>query len=192
MKNYLEFEKEIKDLETEIDSLKSPFGSEGISEVNTQKIKNTQDQINEKLKLTYENLNSWQKTLVARHEERPRANYYINKIFDSFTALSGDRYYGDDKSVTTGFGLIDKKSVLIIGQEKGEDLESRIDRNFGMMRPEGYRKCIRLMKLADRFQIPVITLIDTPGAYPGIGAEQRGQASAIANSIECCLSLIHI
>ncbi len=189
MKNYLEFEKEIKDLETEIDSLKSPFGSEGISEVNTQKIKNTQDQINEKLKLTYENLNSWQKTLVARHEERPRANYYINKIFDSFTALSGDRYYGDDKSVTTGFGLIDKKSVLIIGQEKGEDLESRIDRNFGMMRPEGYRKCIRLMKLADRFQIPVITLIDTPGAYPGIGAEQRGQASAIANSIECSMSL---
>ena len=189
MKNYLEFEKEIKDLETEMDSLKSPFGSEGISEVNTQKIKNTQDQINEKLKLTYENLNSWQKTLVARHEERPRANYYINKIFDSFTTLSGDRYYGDDKSVTTGFGLIDKKSVLIIGQEKGEDLESRIDKNFGMMRPEGYRKCIRLMKLADRFQIPVITLIDTPGAYPGIGAEQRGQASAIANSIECSMSL---
>ena len=189
MKNYLEFEKEIKDLELEIENLKSPFGSEGISEVDTQKIRNTQEQINEKLKLTYENLNSWQKTLVARHEERPRANYYINKIFDSFTALSGDRYFGDDKSVTAGFGLIDSKSVLIIGQEKGEDLDSRIDRNFGMMRPEGYRKCIRLMQLANRFQIPVVTFIDTPGAYPGIGAEQRGQASAIANSIECSMSL---
>jgi acetyl-CoA carboxylase carboxyl transferase subunit alpha len=103
--------------------------------------------------------------------------------------LSGDRYFGDDKSVIAGFGLIDNRSVLIIGQEKGEDLNSRIERNFGMMRPEGYRKCIRLMKLADRFQIPVISFIDTPGAYPGLGAEQRGQASAIANSIECCMSL---
>ena len=111
MKNYLEFEKEIKSLEADLDSLKSPFGSEGISEVDTQKIRKTEEEINSKLKITYENLNSWQKTLVARHEERPRANYYINKIFDSFTALSGDRYYGDDKSVTTGFGLIDKKSV---------------------------------------------------------------------------------
>ena len=103
--------------------------------------------------------------------------------------MSGDRFFGDDKSVIAGFGLIDNKSVLIIGQEKGEDLNSRIERNFGMMRPEGYRKCIRLMKLADRFKIPVISFIDTPGAYPGLGAEQRGQASAIANSIECCMSL---
>ena len=126
---------------------------------------------------------------VARHEDRPKANFYIKKIFSQFTLLSGDRYFGDDKSVIAGFGLIDNKSVLIIGQEKGEDLDSRIERNFGMMRPEGYRKCIRLMRLADRFQIPVISFIDTPGAYPGIGAEQRGQASAIANSIECCMSL---
>ena len=189
MRNYLEFEKEIKALEEEMDNLKSPFGSEGISEVNTKKIKTTQDEINEKLKQTYENLNSWQKTLVARHEDRPKANFYIKKIFNQFTLLSGDRYFGDDKSVIAGFGLIDDKSVLIIGQEKGEDLNSRIERNFGMMRPEGYRKCIRLMKLADRFQIPIISFIDTPGAYPGIGAEQRGQASAIANSIECSMSL---
>lgn len=189
MNNYLEFEKEIKDLEQEVKNLKSPYGSEGISEVDTQKILNTQNQINEKLKLTYENLNSWQKTLVARHEDRPRANFYIKSIFNSFTPLSGDRYFGDDKSVIAGFGLIDKKSVLVIGQEKGEDLNSRIERNFGMMRPEGYRKCIRLMKLANRFQIPIVTFIDTPGAYPGIGAEQRGQASAIASSIECCMSL---
>ena len=189
MKNYLEFEKKIKDLENEVDSLKSPFGSEGISEVDTQKIQNTQEEINLELKKTYENLNSWQKTLVARHEDRPRASFYIKNIFSDFTPLAGDRYFGDDKSVTAGFGLIENKSVLIIGQEKGEDLNTRIERNFGMMRPEGYRKCIRLMKLADRFQIPVISFIDTPGAYPGIGAEQRGQASAIANSIECCMSL---
>ena len=189
MKNYLEFEKEIKTLEEEVDGLKNPFGSEGISEVDTKKIQNTQQQINEKLKLTYANLNSWQKTLVARHEDRPKANFYIKKIFNKFTLLSGDRYFGDDKSVIAGFGLIENKSVLIIGQEKGEDLNTRIERNFGMMRPEGYRKCIRLMKLAERFQIPVISFVDTPGAYPGIGAEQRGQASAIANSIECCMSL---
>jgi acetyl-CoA carboxylase carboxyl transferase subunit alpha len=189
MKNYLEFEKEIKSLETDLDSLKSPFGSEGISEVDTQKIRKTEDEINNKLKLTYENLNSWQKTLVARQEDRPRANFYIKKIFTSFTALSGDRLFSDDQSVIAGFGLIDNKSVLVIGQEKGEDLTSRIERNFGMMRPEGYRKCIRLMQLANRFQIPVISFIDTPGAYPGIGAEQRGQASAIATSIECSMSL---
>ena len=189
MKNYLEFEKEIKSLEEEVETLKSPFGSEGISEVDTKKIKNIQEQINEQLKNTYANLNSWQKTLVARHEDRPRANYYIKKIFSNFTALSGDRYFGDDKSIIAGFGIIENRSVLVLGQEKGDDLNSRIERNFGMMRPEGYRKCIRLMELANRFKIPVVTFVDTPGAYPGIGAEQRGQASAIANSINCCMSL---
>ena len=107
MKNYLEFEKEIKALEEEVDNLKSPFGSEGISEVDTQKIKTTQEEINEKLRETYSNLNSWQKTLVARHEDRPKANFYIKKIFQEFTLLSGDRYFGDDKSVIAGFGLID-------------------------------------------------------------------------------------
>ena len=188
MKNYLDFEKDIKTLEQEMENLKSP-GSDGISEVDTNQIKTTQDQIDTKLKNIYSNLNSWQKTQVARHEDRPRANYYIKKIFTNFTALSGDRFFGEDKSVTTGFGLIGQKSVLVIGQEKGEDLNTRINRNFGMMSPEGYRKCIRLMKLADRFKIPVVTFIDTPGAYPGIGAEQRGQASAIAHSIECCMSL---
>ena len=189
MKNYLEFEKDIKSLEADLNSLKSPFGSEGISEVNTQKIKKTEEEINTKLKLTYENLNSWQKTLVARHEDRPRANFYIKKIFSSFIPLSGDRLFSDDQSVVVGFGLIDNKSVLVIGQDKGEDLTTRIERNFGMMRPEGYRKCVRLMQLANRFQIPIVSFIDTPGAYPGLGAEQRGQASAIATSIECSMSL---
>ena len=189
MKNYLDFEKEIKALEQEVDGLKSPFGAEGITEVDTNKIKNTQQEINQKLEEIYSNLNSWQRTQVARHEDRPKSNFYINKIFSQFTLISGDRFFGDDKSVIAGFGLIDNKSVLVIGQEKGEDLNTRIERNFGMMRPEGYRKCIRLMKLADRFQIPVVSFIDTPGAYPGIGAEQRGQASAIANSIESSMSL---
>ena len=189
MKNYLDFEKEIKDLEQEMENLKSPYGAEGISEVDTDKIRDLQNQINEKLKLTYENLNSWQKTQVARHEDRPRANLYIKKIFDSFTPLSGDRFFGDDKSVIAGFGLINNKSVLVIGQEKGEDLNSRIERNFGMMRPEGYRKTIRLMELANKFNIPIISFIDTPGAYPGVGAEERGQAEAIAKSIECCMKL---
>ena len=189
MKNYLEFEKEIKTLEQDLESLKNPFDKDGISEVDTEKMKEIQNEINDKLTLTYSKLNSWQKTQVARHEDRPRANFYINKIFSDFTLLSGDRLFADDKSITAGFGLIEGKSVLVLGQEKGEDLNTRLERNFGMMKPEGYRKCIRLMKLADRFKIPVISFIDTPGAYPGIGAEQRGQATAIANSIECCMSL---
>ncbi len=189
MKNYLEFEKEIKTIEEDLNSSRNPFNKDGISEVDTDKIQKIQDEINEKLKKTYSNLNSWQKTLVARHEDRPRANFYIKEIFSEFTLLSGDRLFADDKSIIAGFGVIENKSVLILGQEKGEDLNSRMERNFGMMKPEGYRKCIRLMRLADRFRIPVVTFIDTPGAYPGIGAEQRGQALAIANSIECSMSL---
>jgi len=189
MRNYLEFEKEVKSLEDSLESSKNPFDKDGISEVNTEKIETIQKEINEKLDGIYSNLNSWQKTLVARHEDRPRANFYVNQIVSDFTQLSGDRLFGEDRSIIAGLGFIENKSILVLAQEKGEDLNSRLDRNFGMMRPEGYRKCIRLMKLADRFGIPVISFIDTPGAYPGIGAEQRGQASAIAHSIECCMSL---
>ncbi len=189
MRNYLEFEKEIKSLEEDLESSKNPFEKDGISEVNTNRISKIQEEIAEKLKDTYSNLNSWQKTLVARHEDRPKANFYINNIFSNFTMLSGDRLYGEDKSIIAGFGLIDGRSVLILGQEKGDNLDSRLERNFGMMKPEGYRKCIRLMRLAERFKIPIISLIDTPGAYPGMGAEKRGQANAIAESIECCMSL---
>ena len=127
--------------------------------------------------------------MVARHEDRPKSKFFIDNIFDDFISLAGDRYYGEDKSVITGFAKFNNFSVLVIGQEKGENLETRIDRNFGMMRPEGYRKTIRLMQLADRFNIPIISFIDTPGAYPGVGAEERGQAEAIAKSIECCMKL---
>ena len=189
MKNYLNFETDIKNLEIEIDKLKDPYNQDGLSEVDTKKISESQKEIDNKLQEIYSNLDPWQTTLVARHEDRPKAKFFIDNLFEDFIPLSGDRYYGEDKSVLAGFAKFDEKSVLVIGQEKGDSLESRIERNFGMMRPEGYRKCIRLMKLADRFKIPVVSFIDTPGAYPGLGAEQRGQASAIANSIECCMSL---
>ncbi len=189
MKNYLNFETDIKNLEEEIEKLKDPYNQDGLSEVDTQKISTTQSQLDEKLKDIYSNLDAWQTTMVARHEDRPKSKFFIENLFDDFMSLSGDRYYGEDKSILTGFAKFNGNSVLVIGQEKGEDLESRIERNFGMMRPEGYRKTIRLMRLANKFNIPIITFIDTPGAYPGVGAEERGQAEAIAKSIECCMEL---
>ena len=189
MKNYLNFETEIKNLEIELDKLKDPYNQEGLTEVDTNKISNLQSEIDGKLRDVYSNLDPWQTALVARHEDRPKAKFFIDNLFEDFISLSGDRFYGEDKSVICGFAKFENKSVLVIGQEKGEDLEKRIERNFGMMKPEGYRKSIRLMKLANKFKIPVISFIDTPGAYPGVGAEERGQAEAIAKSIECCMEL---
>ncbi|WP_435114192.1 acetyl-CoA carboxylase carboxyltransferase subunit alpha [Candidatus Pelagibacter bacterium nBUS_36] len=189
MKNYLNFETDIKNLENEIEKLKDPYNQDGLSEVDTQKISKTQAELDKKLKDIYSNLDPWQTTMVARHEDRPKSKFFIDNLFEDFISLSGDRYYGEDKSVLTGFAKFNGNSVLVIGQEKGENLESRIERNFGMMRPEGYRKTIRLMNLANKFNIPVISFIDTPGAYPGVGAEERGQAEAIAKSIECCMEL---
>ena len=189
MKNYLNFETDIKNLESELEQLKDPYNQEGLSEVNTDKILQLQNSIDSKLKEIYSNLDPWQTALVARHENRPKAKYFIENLFTDFIPLSGDRYYAEDKSVIAGLGKFESASVLVVGQEKGDNLEARIERNFGMMRPEGYRKVIRLMKLADKFNIPVISFIDTPGAYPGVGAEERGQAEAIAKSIECCMEL---
>ena len=189
MKNYLDFEKNIKKLEENLKNLKDPFQNQGLSKIETEKISNIQTEIDQKLKEIYQNLNSWEKTQVARHENRPKSNFFINELFEDFVPLEGDRFYSEDKSVTTGFARFNNTSVLIIGQEKGEDLNSRIEKNFGMMRPEGYRKSIRLMKLADRFNIPIIIFIDTPGAYPGAGAEERGQAEAIARSIQCSMEI---
>ena len=185
MKNYLNFETNIKELETELENLKDPFNKEGLSEVDTDKISKLQVEIDSKLRNIYSNLDPWQKTLVARHEDRPKSKYFIDNIFSDFIQLSGDRYYGEDKSVITGFAKFKGKSVLVIGQEKGDSLDTRIERNFGMMKPEGYRKTVRLMRLADKFNLPIILFIDTPGAYPGVGAEERGQAEAIAKSIQC-------
>tara|TARA_Y100000590_G_scaffold184670_1_gene210454 strand:- start:2955 stop:4055 length:1101 start_codon:yes stop_codon:yes gene_type:complete len=189
MKNYLNFETDIKKIEDELDKLKDPY-QEGLTEVNTQKISDLQLDLDAKLKEIYSNLNEWETAQVARHENRPKAKFFIDNLFKDFISLSGDRYYGEDKSVIAGFAKFNSKSVLVIGQEKGDDLSSRIERNFGMMRPEGYRKTIRLMQLADKFNIPIILFIDTPGAYPGVGAEERGQAEAIAKSIECCMALL--
>ena len=189
MKNYLDFEKNIKKLEENLKNLKDPFQNQGLSKIETEKISNIQIEIDQKLKEIYQNLNPWEKTQVARHENRPKSNFFINELFEDFVPLEGDRFYSEDKSVTTGFARFNNTSVLIIGQEKGEDLNSRIEKNFGMMRPEGYRKSIRLMKLADKFNIPIIIFIDTPGAYPGAGAEERGQAEAIARSIQCSMEI---
>ena len=189
MKNYLNFESDIKNLDSELEKLKDPYNQSGLSEVDTQKISQTQKELDEKLKSIYSNLDPWQTTMVARHEDRPKSKFFIDNLFEDFISLSGDRFYGEDKSVICGFAKFNGQSVLVIGQEKGDNLESRIERNFGMMRPEGYRKTIRLMELADRFSIPIISFIDTPGAYPGVGAEERGQAEAIARSIECCVKL---
>ena len=189
MKNYLNFENDIKHLESELDKLKDPYNQEGLSEVDTKKILKTQEELDSKLSEIYSNLDPWQTTLVARHEDRPKSKFFIDNLFEDFISLEGDRYYGEDKSVITGFAKFYGQSVLVIGQEKGDDLDSRIKRNFGMMRPEGYRKTIRLMLLADKFNIPIISFIDTPGAYPGVGAEERGQAESIAKSIECCMQL---
>ena len=189
MKSYFEFERDIKVLEEELEKLKDPFNKGGLSEVETEKISQIQREIDDKLKVSYANLNAWQKTQVARHEERPKAKFFIENLFTNFINLSGDRHFSEDEAVLAGFAEFEGMSVLVLGQEKGDDLDSRLKRNFGMMRPEGYRKCIRLMQLANKFNIPIITFIDTPGAYPGIGAEQRGQAEAIASSIECCMSL---
>ena len=173
MKNYLNFETDIKNLEIEIEKLKDPFNQDGLTEVDTKKISQTQEEIDKKLRDIYSNLDPWQTTLVARHEDRPKSKFFIDNLFDDFIPLSGDRLYGEDKSVLVGFAKFNETSILVIGQEKGENLESRIERNFGMMRPEGYRKTIRLMNLANKFNIPIISFVDTPGAYPGVGAEER-------------------
>ena len=189
MKNYLNFETDIKELETEIEKLKDPFNQSGVSEVDTQKISKIQSDLDEKLEMIYSNLDPWQTTMVARHEDRPKSKFFIDNLFEDFIPLSGDRHYGEDNAVLTGFAKFEGQSVLVIGQEKGDDLDTRIKRNFGMMRPEGYRKTIRLMELANKFNLPIISFVDTPGAYPGVGAEERGQAEAIAKSIECCMKL---
>ena len=181
--NYLDFEDDIKVLDQRVKELKAPYLAKGITIIENPSVVDAQRRLNEALERAYGNLNRWQKTKVARHEFRPRSINYIQKIFPDFTNLSGDRLYGEDQSVLAGFATLDGISVLVIGQEKGNDTQSRIQRNFGMMRPEGYRKSMRLMNLADRLNIPIITFIDTPGAYPGLEAEERGQGEAIARNL---------
>ena len=148
-----------------------------------------QDKVQKQLRATYARLTPWQRVQVARHAERPHAQSYIDRLITDYTPLAGDRAFAEDAAIVGGLGRLKGRSIVVLGQQKGDDTESRIKHNFGMARPEGYRKAQRLMKLADRFRLPVLTLVDTPGAYPGIDAEARGQAEAIASSIETCLSL---
>ena len=187
MSTYLEFEKPIAELEGKIKELRHLSDGGGIDVVD--EVARLQDKLDRLLRQTYGKLTPWQKTLVARHPDRPHFTDYVDALIDDFTPLSGDRSYADDKAVIGGLGRFSGRSVMVIGHEKGSDTEGRVAHNFGMARPEGYRKAVRLMRLADRFGLPVITLVDTPGAYPGIGAEERGQAEAIARSIEACLEL---
>ncbi len=188
MRNYLDFETEIKILDQELDKLKDPFSSE-LTEVNTNKIIELENEINEKLKKIYANLDAWQTVQVARAEDRPTSKYYVENLFSNFVALSGDRSSGLDKSIITGIATFEGKSVMIIAQERGYDLDSRIEANFGMTSPSGYRTAIRCMKLANKFNIPCIFFVDTNGADPSVKSESQGQAAAIAKSINICLSL---
>ena len=187
MNNFLDFEKPIADLEGKIRELANLDNGSDI-EIN-EDIAKLQQKARQQLEQTYAKLTPWQKTQVARHVDRPKLNQIIAQLFDEFTPLAGDRAFADDHAITGGMGRFRGQTVMVIGTEKGKDTESRLRHNFGMARPEGYRKAQRLMKLADRFGIPILTFIDTSGAYPGIGAEERGQAEAIARSIEVCLDV---
>ncbi|MCP5366908.1 MAG: acetyl-CoA carboxylase carboxyltransferase subunit alpha [Hyphomicrobiales bacterium] len=187
MHNYLDFEKPIAELEGKIEELRH-LQSNG--EVNiADEVGKLQAKAEKTLRQTYAKLTPWQKTQVARHPDRPHTLDYIRELIDEFTPLAGDRAFAEDAAIVGGLGRFRGRSVMVIGQEKGADTATRLRHNFGMARPEGYRKAIRLMRLADRFRLPVVTLVDTSGAYPGVDAEARGQAEAIARSIETCIDL---
>ena len=187
IKFFLDFESEVAELEGKINELRHISDGKGINILD--EISNLEYKTNKILKEKYSNLTPWQRVQVARHPERPHFLDYLDNIFDNFLILSGDRKFGEDNAIIGGLAHIDGVSVMLIGQEKGSDTDTRIKRNFGMARPEGYRKSTRLMELADKFSIPIITFVDTAGAYPGVGAEQRGQSEAIASSIKTCLTV---
>jgi len=187
MHNFLDFEKQIKELEGKIAELRHLSDQDDINIAD--EVGRLQAKADRLLKQTYGKLTAWQTTQVARHPDRPHFSDYSAGLIEDFTPLAGDRLFAEDRAIIGGIGRFRGRSVVIIGQEKGADTESRVRHNFGMARPEGYRKAQRLMKLAERFKLPVITLVDTAGAYPGVGAEERGQSEAIARAIEVCLAL---
>lgn len=188
MHAYLEFEKPVADLQGKIRELRT-MGEKDASVDLGDDIARLQTKADQALNDIYRKLGPWQKTQVARHPDRPHFKDYAAALFDDFKTLSGDRNFADDHAIQSGLARFRGKSVAIIGHEKGNDTQSRLHHNFGMARPEGYRKSVRIMELAERFDLPLITLVDTAGAYPGIGAEERGQAEAIARSTEACLNL---
>jgi acetyl-CoA carboxylase carboxyl transferase subunit alpha len=187
MRTYLDFEKPIAELETRVRELKET-ASNGEIDIDAE-VARLEAKATRLLTDTYAKLSPWQKAQVARHPERPHFKDYLAGIAEDFIPLAGDRGFADDPAIVGGFARIDGRRVMLIGNEKGEDTASRLKHNFGMAKPEGYRKAIRLMRLADRFGLPVVTLVDTPGAFPGVQAEERGQAEAIARSTEECLEL---
>jgi acetyl-CoA carboxylase carboxyl transferase subunit alpha len=188
MRSYLDFEKPVAELEAKVDELRELAANGGAVEINDE-IGRLEARAGQALAELYGNLSPWQKTQVARHPERPHFVDYIAGCIEEFTPLAGDRKFGEDEAIIGGAGRFRGQPVVVMGHERGADTESRLKHNFGMARPEGYRKAARLMELADRFGLPVISLIDTAGAYPGIGAEERGQAEAIARSTDACLAL---
>jgi acetyl-CoA carboxylase carboxyl transferase subunit alpha len=188
MRIYLDFEKPVLELEGKVEELRAMQSEEAAVAID-EEIAKLEAKAAQALKELYANLTPWQKTQVARHPLRPHCLDYVAALISDFTPLAGDRKFGEDSAVIAGFGRFRGESVCVLGHEKGADTESRVRHNFGMARPEGYRKAARLMEMADRFGIPVLSLVDTAGAYPGIGAEERGQAEAIARSTEACLNL---
>jgi acetyl-CoA carboxylase carboxyl transferase subunit alpha len=188
MPTYLDFEKPIAELESRVAELRA-LTRDDDSAVISDEITKLEGKSAQLLVETYRVLNPWQKTTVARHPDRPHCLDYIDQLIESFTPMAGDRYFAEDAAIMGGIGTFRGRSVVVIGHEKGHDTETRIKHNFGMARPEGYRKAARLMDLAERFGLPVLSLVDTAGAYPGVGAEERGQAEAIARSTDRCLSL---
>lgn len=188
MRLYLDFEKPVADIEGRIHELKTAdHGEDGVDL--SSEIKKLEAKSEATLESLYQKLTPWHKTHIARHPDRPHFVDYQKQLFTDFVPLAGDRYFAEDHALVAGFARFDGEAVAIIGQEKGNDTQSRLKHNFGMVRPEGYRKAVRVMELANRYKIPVITLVDTAGAYPGIGAEERGQAEAIARSTEMSLNL---
>ncbi len=188
MRTYLDFEKPVAELEGKIAELRALSDDESSAAI-SEEVKQLEEKAAKSLQEIYTNLKPWQKTQVARHPERPHFSDYIDGLIAEFTPLAGDRKFAEDHAIIGGLGRFKGGSVMVIGQEKGNDTQSRLRHNFGMARPEGYRKAVRLMELADKFAVPVITIVDTAGAYPGIGAEERGQSEAIARSTDCCLAL---
>ncbi|MBN9045112.1 MAG: acetyl-CoA carboxylase carboxyltransferase subunit alpha [Rhizobiales bacterium] len=188
MYNYLDFEKPVADLEGQILELKKLAQENGSVEMGDE-IRRLEKRSADALKEIYRKLTPWQKAQIARHPDRPHCLDYIGKLFTEFTPLAGDRKFADDEAIQAGFGRFNGEPVAIIGQEKGSDTKTRLKHNFGSARPEGYRKAVRIMEMADRFHLPLITFVDTAGAYPGVSAEERGQAEAIARSTAECLKL---
>lgn len=189
MQNYLEFEKPLSEIEGKAAELRATASQSEDSKGNEKEAVALDKKADKLLKSLYKDLTPWRKCQVARHADRPHCSDYINTLFTEYTPLAGDRNFADDSAIMGGLARFDDKPVVVIGHEKGNDTKSRLHHNFGMSRPEGYRKAIRLMEMADRFGLPIIALIDTPGAFPGKGAEERGQSEAIARSTEKCLQV---